>query len=216
MLRRNRHWARLLDLQPPITLVIGAKPAVVLRDLTAAARPSAERLHLRDLFAEGRRYYVQSTLGADGLHFRLTSDTRTPGRGRRRGHRAAIIHGTLSGPACAPLTLIQLRARMFAWHWLRAALFPLLLASIVIGVGWWPIGVRLGVIMAVALVSWLAHRADAALQAAAMSQFVHKALDHLPPPTQPALEDVRPEVIDPAARDFSAAWERFYQQQADR
>lgn len=212
----SRRWARLIALQPPVTLVIGAEPALVLRDLTAAVRPSTDRLHLRDLFVDGRRYYLQSAVAADGLRFRLTSDTRTPGRGRRRGQRAAVVHGTISGAAQSSPAVIHLHARMFALHGLRAALFPLLLASIVIGVGWWPVGVRVGVIGFVALVSWLAHRADAALQAAAMIQFVHKALEHLPPPDQPALENARPDVIDPAAQAFSTAWERFYQQQQER
>ncbi len=62
----------LWQVHPPGTLMIGAAPEACLHTLLTATRPSTSRLHHRELFHDGRRYYVQRQSSG----FRLTSDTR--------------------------------------------------------------------------------------------------------------------------------------------
>lgn len=196
-------------IHPPVAIVVGANRPTALQTLHAATRPSTDRLHLRDLFAEGRRYYIQ--FNDDG--FRMTSDQRLRfGSRRRRSGRTALIFATVSGDSDASITLIRMRARMFVWQVVRAFLWPALFATIILNVGWWDISVRIAIVLLLVALSWTTHRADAALQASEMVFFVQKALEDLPPARVPSLESQRPDVVSTPDADFSAAWQRFYQQ----
>ncbi|MGQ9909242.1 MAG: hypothetical protein ACUVS2_10455 [Candidatus Flexifilum sp.] len=204
----------LWRIHPPVVIVVGANRPTALQTLTLAARPSTDRLHLRDLFAEGRRYYIK----LDGAGFHMTSDTRLLfGSHRRRSGRSALIAATVDGDADSALTLIRLQARMFIWQAVRALLWPALFAIIILNVGWWDPALRIGLVLLLTALSWTAHRADAALQASEMMFFIQKALEDLPPAYMPTLESERPEIVsapDAGApdADFSAAWQRFYRQ----
>lgn len=194
-------------LHRPVALVVGASPRALLHALGLAARPSTDRLHLRDLFAEGRRYYVRADAGG----FRLTSDSRPRwGSRRQRTGRTALVTGTVRGDEDGGVTLVHLRARMFALHTLRALLIPMGMGLIIVSVTWWPLPARVLLIVAIAVFSWVAHWANAALQAAIMVAFVEKALEHLPPHTPTLETGPAADVVMPGG--FSAAWERFYQQ----
>lgn len=214
-LRRASLLLRALWLiHPPVVIVVGANRTTALQTLTLAARPSTDRLHLRDLFAEGRRYYIK----LDDVGFRMTSDTRLLfGSRRRRSGRSALIAATVNGDADSSLTLIRLQARMFIWQAVRALLWPALFATIILNVAWWDAALRASIVLTLTALSWMAHRADAALQASEMIFFVQKALEDLPPAHLPSLESERPEIVSaprtgaPDA-DFSAAWQRFYRQ----
>ncbi len=48
---------RVCYLQPARTLLVGAAPAQCALTLRQAVKPSHQRLHLRNLFTDGRRYY---------------------------------------------------------------------------------------------------------------------------------------------------------------
>lgn len=199
----------LWRVHPPVVIVVGANRPTALQTLTLAARPSTDRLHLRDLFAEGRRYYIKP----DDIGFRMTSDTRLLfGSHRRRSGRSALIDATVDGDANSALTLIRLQARMFIWQAVRALLWPALFAAIILNVEWWDPVLRVGLVLILTALSWTAHRADAALQASEMVFFIQKALEDLPPAHLPSLESEHPEIVSAPDADFSAAWQRFYRQ----
>lgn len=202
-----RSWLRpLLQLHPPVALVVRASPAACLQTLMVAARPSQQRLHLRDLFTEGRRYYIQPR--QDG--FRLTSDTKLFwGSKRRRTRMAAALYGAFSG-ADDDVTFVRLHARMSVIYSLSALLIPAFVSSILIYTPWSSPLIAVLVTLLFAL-SWITHRLDAAYQANEMVYFVQKALEDLPPADAAELPAAGPDVVLTSThREFREQWEKFY------
>lgn len=197
---------RLLDavwyVHPPVALAVQAAPVECLAVLAVAAKPSQQRLHLRNLFTEGRRYQLQPT--ADG--FRLTSNSKIPWR-RGRTTSAALLTGGFAA-AGDGVTRVRLRARMRLSYFLDIFLIPSFITSIMVFAPWpgWLI-----TLLALALygLSWTWHRLTAAIQAAEMVYFVQKALEDLSPYQTPALDASAPDVV---AVDFRREWDRFFNQ----
>ena len=187
---------------PPVTLAVGADATACMSALIAAARPSQRRLHLRDLFAEGRRYHVQPRAGG----FRMTSDSKHLWR-RGRTRITAVIEGNVTHAGEA-LTYVRLRARMGVAHLLGTLFIPAFFTSIVVYMPWHP-AVIAGISAALFALSWLSLRFDAALQANAMIFFVQKALEDLPPAQISELESTRPDVLT-----FQEAWRRAHEDRA--
>lgn len=203
-------WNALWRLYPPVALAVGASPDECLHTLAQASRPSTSRLHLRDLFLEGRRYYIQPR--PDG--FRLTSD-QSPlwGRRRQRTRVAAYIVGTFSAlQSGGDVTLVRLRARMYVLYTLSALLIPTFFASILVYMPWNRI-VLVVMIPALYLLSWLGHRMNAAMQVNEMIWFVQKAFEDLPPVVVPELPNRRPDLV--VESDFMAEWARFYKEHTE-
>ncbi len=206
----------LWQVYPSATVLVGAAPQECLQMLVMAARPSTERLHHRDLFQEGRRYYVQPLENG----FRLTSDTRVFwGERRRRTGSAAILDGRFSaaGENSGMITLLRLNARMTPMALATALLLPLFIASIVAYMPWGrPIVITL--IAALFLLSWISQRFNAAYQANEMVFFVRKVMEDLPQAKVPELAARGPDVVMKAPpRDvFMSEWERFYEEQSAR
>jgi len=123
-------WQRLLRVHPQVTLVVDAPPAIAMNTLLMATRPSQSRLHHRDLFAGGRRYYLR--LRNDG--FQLISDSKTPWHSRRRTARTAILDGSLS--AAGSLTTVRLHARLRLRYLVIGLLMPLWMSALVIAAPW--------------------------------------------------------------------------------
>jgi hypothetical protein len=198
----------LWQLHPPVVLLVRASPAACVQTLVSAARPSLNRLHLRNLFIDGRRYFVQPT--RDG--FRVTINSKTFEGGRRR--RTAFA-ATVSGAVRAldeETTLIRLNARIHLFYVLRGLFMPLWMSGILLFMPWQR-GVIAGLIIVLFTLAWVGHRFNAALQAADMVYFVQKALEDLPPVEAPALEAGRGDVVTPPHnRDFREQWERFYEE----
>jgi hypothetical protein len=206
---RQRLFSRA-RIHEPVVLAVGAGRDTCLATLAAASRPSTDRLHLRELFREGRRYHLSPT--ASG--FRLYTDTRRWSSNAGRTSPAAVLNGELvfAGDADAPVTLLRLRASVRPAHALAALAFPAFVALIVLASPvdsvWKPLLV--GGLLGLAL---LAQRFDAAYQAHAMVEFVRKALDDLPRAEMRRLDAGR----SPAgAAGFSQAWNRFYAEQTRR
>lgn len=202
-----RNALRLLwQIHPPVALVVGASRADCLQTLLIAARPSQQRLHLRDLFADGRRYYIQPR--DEG--FRLTSDTKLFwGSKRRRTRMAAVLYGVFSGVG-DDTTFIRLRARMRFTSSLNALLIPMFVSSIVVYTPWSPTLI-VGLIVLLFSLSWLGHRFDAAYQANELVYFVQKALEDLPPAEVPSLQAAGPDVVLPSfSSEFLEQWQKFY------
>lgn len=203
----TRGLRQLWQVHPALALTIQAPPAACLQALAQAAKPSTERLHLRNLFAEGRRYYLQPLPGG----FQLTSNSKIPWR-RGRTTLAAVLLGEFDDAGGA--TRLMLRAHMRLWFFLDVFLIPAFVTSILVFAPW-PAWTIAGLAALLFGLSWLWHRLTAALQAAEMVYFVQKALEDLPAGNTPALGAANPEVITPDA-EFRAQWQKFYDQhQAD-
>jgi hypothetical protein len=218
LISRSAQPLRLLwRLHPPVIVVVSAAPIVVLQTLGAGARPSTQRLHLRDLFRDGRRYYIQPL--TDG--FRMTSDSRQVyGNRRRRTRVAALLYGRFTMAQNDELTIIRLRTRVSVGYMLSALLIPAFISSIIVYMPWniSLIGVLIGLLFGLSLV---AHLLNAVLQATEMVYFVQKVMQDLPQPEimplQASSPDVvlRPTVDDPLQTGFREAWQKFYERKSE-
>lgn len=197
-------WQALWQLHPPVALVVRATQSQCLQTLYIAAKPSADRLHLRNVFADGRRYYVQPQ--QDG--FKLVSDNRLPWGGRsNRSRVAAVVYGKFSNPD-AQITLVRVHSRMNIPYLLSGLLLPVFFAAIVISMPW----PRLLEIILVALLfvlSLAGYRFNAALQVNEMIYFVQKAFADLPAVELGALPP-RGADVTMQNSDFREQWYRFY------
>lgn len=196
-------------LHESVVLAVGADRETCLATLAAASRPSTQRLHLRDLFREGRRYHLSPTSAG----FRLYTDTRRFGSNAGRTSPAALLSGELAsvGDADAPVTLLRLRASVRPAHALAALAFPAFVALLVLAS---PVDSLSKPLLVVGLIglALLAQRFDAAYQVHAMVEFVRKALDDLPRAEMRQLDAGRGPLVEGDA-GFSQAWQRFYAEQ---
>ncbi len=197
--------SRLWYVYPPVVMTVKATPDECLRALAAASRPSVDRLHFRNLFADGRRYYVSPR--REG--FWLTSNSKIPWRRRARTTIAAVLRGEF-GAVGEGGTRLLLRSRMRLLFLLEALLVPAFMTSILIFAPWPPLLI-IGLVLTLFGLSWLSHRLTATLQAAEMVYFVQKALEDIAPLDIPALGEPAPEMVT-QERDFREQWEKFYEE----
>lgn len=203
-------WQALWQLHPPVALVVRAAPVKCLQTLVIAAKPSTDRLHLRDLFMDGRRYYVEPQ--TDG--FKLTSDNRLLWGGRRnRSRMAAVVYGEFSSPG-DDLTLVRLHARIKLLYLLSGLLIPAFIASIMVYMPW-PRSVISFLVVVIFGLSLAARRFNAALQVNEMVYFVRKALEDLPPGEIVELPASGPDVFV-NHNDFREQWRKFYREQTQQ
>ncbi len=204
--RARRALTGLLQLHPPVGIVVAASAATCYQTLITASQPSQNRLHLRDVFAEGRRYAIQPRAAG----FSLTTATMTRRNGRRRRSRiAATVTGTFTGDD--QMTFVRLHYHASPIYGLYALAIPAFFASIVIYVEW-AIALRVILIALLFAFAMISSRLDAALQVGEMVFFVRKALEDLPPVEVPQLAPVYPGVVMRGRRDFWDEWEKFYQE----
>lgn len=209
-------WKRLADryilpriwyVHSPVVLLVRAAPAAILGQIAAESRPSVQRLHQRNLFAQGRRYHVRPQ--ANG--FRLTTTSSMRFRYRKRTSSAAVMHATCSTTG-GGFTRLQLKTRMNIDYLLETFLVPVIMASILWYVPWHR-AVIAGAILAVLALSWLGHRYNAALEANEMVWFVQKVLEDV------IHRDVLPlasETDNTIYQDFAAEWGKFYEEKTRR
>ncbi|MDZ4767766.1 MAG: hypothetical protein SGJ24_01440 [Chloroflexota bacterium] len=201
----------LVRLYPPTALAVGAPATDCLRILLDSARPTMTKLHLRDLFADGRRYYIQRA--AQG--FRLTSDN-SPlwARRRQRTRVTAYIVGTFSHlQTDTHVTLIRLHAHMYRLYFLRSLLLPTFFGALIAYLPW-TLLTKAVIVGLVYSLSILVHRLNAAIQVNEMIYFVQKVFADLPPVVMRELPARNPDVVY-GNDDFAAEWARFYREQSD-
>lgn len=198
----NRVWYVHL----PVVMLIQATPERCLQTLAAAARPSTQRLHLRSVFSDGRRYQFQPYAAG----FRMTTTHKVSWHYRRRTNSVTILSGVLSGVG-EDVTRIHLQVRIRIMYLLDAFLIPTLMASIILFVPW-PLVIRAVVLAAMYVLSWVAHRYNARLEGHEMVYFVQKALEDFGPAKVAALAGSAPEVI---YSGFEDEWQKFYQEHKD-
>lgn len=197
----NRVWY----VHPPVSVIIGAPPAACLQTLATAAKPSTQRLHLRNLFAGGRRYHLEPARRG----FRLTTTSKVLWRYRRRTSSSAVVHGRFEEIDGAT-TRIWLHGRIQVLYLLDVFLIPAFMTSILLFTRWSPTLVG-GLLATLYGLSWFGHRYNASLEAHEMVYFVQTALDDLAPAQVHTLGSNTPGVVygDP---DFEEQWEKFYEE----
>jgi hypothetical protein len=203
-------WQHMLGrfwyVHPRQMLLVRASPAQCLQTLALAAKPSTDRLHLRNLFSEGRRYEVQC---AD-RSFRLHSTSRTPWR-RRRGRIASVLSGTCS-EISSGITRVDMRARFTVPFLLDVFVLPGWMSLLLL---FGPLPLPVGITTSLILLglSWLWHWYNAALQATDMVFFVQMALNDLP---EAQIHQLPPSSPDRLQADFAAEWHKFYEDHRSR
>lgn len=193
---------RLWYIQPPRLMLIQAAPTLCLLTLHQAVKPSVERLHLRNLFMEGRHY----SFAAQELAFRMNSTSRSPWR-RRHGRPAAVLLGQCADIG-AGITRVDLRTRMSLPFLLDVFVLPGWMSLLLL---FGPLPLQTGIIASLVLLlcSWLWHWYNAALQATDLLYFVEVALDDLPDAQVAQLAASTDNTI---RADFVEEWQKFYQE----
>ncbi len=200
---------RVWFVHPPAVLVIRATPGMCLQTLAFAATPSIERLHLRNLFASGRRYQLHRR----GSGFTLTTTSQVIWRYRKRTSASAVLLAEVAA-IDEQITRIQMRVRISLIYLLDALLIPAFMLSILVFVPW-PTLVTGGLLAALFGFSWFGHRYGARLEANEMVFFVQKALEDFLPVEVLSLDSNTPTVVH-LNREFGQMWEQFYQAHKDR
>lgn len=209
-----RVWRRLIQhllnriwyVHPTVTLLLRATPAACLQVIANAAKPSVERLHLRNLFTDGRRYYLSEARGG----FQMRSTSKIPWRRRKRTRVAAVLFGTVSEVGNG-ITRIQISSRMTTVYFLDIFVLPMWMGALLIFGPLRPPIALAGLAMIFAL-SWLWHWYGAVLQATEMVYFIQVALEDLQPAEIPLLAESNQHVIF-SQDDFQQQWQKFYNEQ---
>jgi hypothetical protein len=201
----RRFFGRFWYVYPAMVMTVQAPPRECLKALMMAAKPGVARLHLRNLFTEGRRYYLDPR--PDG--FWLTSNSSILWRRRARTTIAAVVHGEFSDAGSGG-TRIALRARMRLFYIVDIFLIPAFITSILIFAPW-PKPLIIALALALFGLSWMWHRLTATLQAAEMVYFVERALEDIAPVEIPILSASSENIIT-QDREFRQQWDKFYRE----
>jgi hypothetical protein len=189
-------------------LTLQATPAACLQAMAIAAKPSVDRLQLRDVFSDGRRYYLEP----DENGFRMRCSSGGGWRNRRRGGSASLLFGVFE-PIENGITRLNLSAHITVPYLLSVFLAPLMIAVIILPFDLWYDWFRIGIVLLLLGLSWGSHRAQAQLQAVEMVYFIGRALEDFDPVIIPSLGESTPHVADDTLhREFRQEWEKFYKE----
>jgi len=199
----HRLRAILWVVTQPSDIFVRAHPEICLRTLTTAAKPSSKRLHLRDVFAQGRRYIVRETKNG----FRLTTNSAVLWSKRRRTRSCAVVMGSFSRIG-EDITRVHLESYNTLENTVTAFILPLLLGPMILILEWWPIPIRIIGVSTLVIASWIANRYNASLEATEILYFVQKALNDL---ESAEILPLSSSVINITSTqvDFASEWERF-------
>lgn len=202
-------FGRIWYVHYPVVLIIRATPEMILKALGEATRPSVQRLHQRNLFLQGRRYFLR----AEGDGFRLTTTHSIRWRYRRRTSSVTVMRGRFSSMG-GEITRIHLRVRINVGYLLDTFLVPAFMTSLLVYMTWSPLFIA-GVLVLLYGLSWVGHRANARLEGAELVWFVQQALDDLPSADIAALATGSDDVIN-INQDFEQEWEKFYREHREK
>lgn len=196
---------------PDITVLVYASPNVCLGVLAAASKPSTERLHLRNLFANGRRYYF-----VDGSieGFRMVTTSKIPWRRRDRTNAMATLVAKFNR-LDDELTQIHITAQIRIWNLWGSMMIPVFFTPLILFAAWQPVVVRIIELVLLYGLAWSAYRYNAAIDAHDMVYFIQKALEDFMPKSVQELGAHVPHVVDNRG-DFPDEWDKFYEEQTDQ
>ncbi len=208
----NRILARFMQsllanswyVQRPVVLLVQASPGACITALAKAAKPSIQRLHLRNLFVSGRRYQLYP----HGEGFTITTTSKLLWRYRRRTSASAVLFAEVTEVG-QEITRIRIRAHIKLFYLLDVFLIPTFTASIVVFMPWHP-AIIVGVLLVLYVLSWLGHRFNAALEANEMLFFVERALEDFVPAEIFSLASSASDVVQ-SNHGFEEAWAKFYE-----
>jgi hypothetical protein len=206
---RSISWAvlqRVWYVHEFTVLTVQATPAMCFQTMLIASKPSVDRLQLRDLFNDGRRYYLQPRENG----FRMTCNSSLRWRYRRRTGEITVLTGAFE-PIGNGGTRISIRARISVPYLLDVFWLPLFMTTIIPFVLRWAVEVRIGALIALYVLSWASHRAHAQLQAVEMLYFINRVLEEFGPAIIPELQPSTANVVDQRP-DFMTEWEKFYRE----
>jgi hypothetical protein len=189
-------------------MTVNLPPSGAIQALRTAAKPSTERLHLRNVFAGGRRYFLQANDGG----FMMTTTAKQSWRYAHRTSAITIMRGFLRREQ--DMTFVEMHSRMKIGYLLDVLLLPTFITSLIIAMPWHSI-VVVCLIVALYGLSWFGHRYNATLEAYEMLFFVEKTFEDYQPPLMPMLDAQGAEVVYDRRRDFATAWQTFYEDVVD-
>lgn len=200
--------SRLLQVHPPVYLTVAAAPDECARLLATATRPGLDRLHLRNLFTEGRRYFLK----LEGAQFHIKTNQKILWSRRGRTRHAAVVAGSLEAVG-EKQTRIELRGRMLILYFLDVFLIPVFMTSLLVYTPWRPLLILALIVMLFSL-SWVWHRMNARMQTLEMIFFVQKALEEVSSVELPGLGAQSPDVMLNGTA-FQKEWTRFMARHQD-
>ncbi|MBK9122602.1 MAG: hypothetical protein IPM16_05695 [Chloroflexi bacterium] len=177
------------------------------RTLDAAATPSTQRLHMRDAFAEGRRYYIDPVDGG----FRMATTSKSLFARGRRTSALCLLSATVE-PITDSEARIRLEPRLRGLAFAGALVVPTLLSLLLIPVPWPPALLVLTCLIAYAA-SLVGLLAGARLEAYEMLYFVEKAFEDFRKFSLAQLAPVSQDII--GAQDFRELWSEHVRTQIE-
>lgn len=203
--------ARFWYLHPPLVMLVEGDAEDIRQQLKEATKPSKDRLHLQELFVEGRRYRLE----ARRRGFTLMTNSKQYWRYiegvfaiRKRTRSSARLIAVLVETEIG-YTRLDLYTHMRLGYWLDILWLPLFMSSIIVLVPWvwWAIALLVGLLFGL---SYAYHYFNAAFQANEMTFFIEKVLKDRLVTDIPALEATNPDVLRVHNQSFGEEWERFY------
>ena len=191
----------LWSIEAPSAIHVDVPPEVCLSLLAKASRPSIDRLHLRDTFTEGRRYFIEAT--SDG--FRMTTNSKALINRRRRTESVTVLQARVNS-AGEHRTSIVFRAHLQPFRFASSLWVP-------VGMIWllwpvpWPRIFVVGLLAVIFSFAWAGLRFAAALEIAEMIYFIHKAFENVPkfvPIGLPIATDT-----NVSGGEFDVLWDQF-------
>jgi hypothetical protein len=201
---------RVWYVHPGAYLRLKLSPSQTFKILEIAAKPSVERLHLRDVFSQGRRYFIYAKKGGS---FRMVTTNKIPWYPRRRTSVSAVLNGDFEA-IDETTTRLKLHSRIQIFYLLQSLFMPTFMTSMLVFMAW-HVAIIIFCIGALYTLSWLGHRYNAALEAYEMVFFIEKALEDFipaPPPVLASESTVADVVLESG---FAKAWDKFVNEMQD-
>lgn len=206
----RRVYAFVWGVTQPSDIFVRARPEICLRTLATAAKPSSKRLHLRDVFTQGRRYTIRETKSG----FRLTTNNAVQWSRRRRTRSCAVVKGSFSSMG-EDITRVHLESYNTLENTVTAFILPILIGPMMIVMPLWPLAIGIFGVSVLVIASWVANRYNASLEATEILYFVQKALDDL---ESAQILPLSSSVINisSAQADFASEWVRFVERHEEK
>jgi hypothetical protein len=213
--RRLHRWLRpllaLWYVHSDVTLLVYAPPSTCLGTLMTAAKPSQNRLHLRNLFAYGRRYhFIEGS--PDG--FKMVTTSKIPWRYKGRTQSNATLTAEFQ-VLDETLTQINISSQIRIWNIWGRLMMPIFFTPLFLYAVWQPPVIRLLEILLIYMFAWVSYRYSAAIDAHDMVYFIEKALEDFMPTSVSELSAHVPHVMN-NRDDFPDAWEKFYKAHSNK